>query len=126
MNARDISIFVGSFRPSNYGHEYIGYTNMTPQQAAQFLPIIKAFSEGRQIQKHGSNGEWIDMVYLTFEDHPSCYRIAPKPTRCKVGLFKRNNSSWTTSIPEKDWERAQEYLYFIRWISDPIEYTEKD
>ena len=50
---------------------------ITRENAKELLPIIKAYSEGKQIQ-YFEFGEWIDKEYLNFTDLPSFYRIKPK------------------------------------------------
>ena len=50
---------------------------ITRENAKELLPIIKAYSEGKQIQ-YFEFGEWIDKEYPNFTDLPSFYRIKPK------------------------------------------------
>lgn len=51
---------------------------MTQSEAQKYLPLIKAFSEGKIIQYfHGGN--WIDRDNLTFDGNIKDYRIKPEP-----------------------------------------------
>lgn len=51
---------------------------ITRENAKLLLSIIKAYSEGKQIQ-HFEFGEWIDKEYPDFTDLPYFYRIKPEP-----------------------------------------------
>ena len=63
---------------------------MTREKAKELLPIIKAYSEGKQIQ-HFEFGEWIDKEYPNFIDLISFYRIKPES---KYRPFKNNKECW--------------------------------
>ena len=63
---------------------------MTRENAKELLHIIKAYSEGKQIQ-YFEFGEWIDKEYPNFTDLPSFYRIKPEP---KYRPFKSLEECW--------------------------------
>ena len=63
---------------------------MTPNIAKELLPIIKAFSEGKQIQFFGGT-IWEDRNTLSFDSDPSRYRIKPEP---KYRPFKSVEECW--------------------------------
>lgn len=63
---------------------------MNPQTAKELLPIIKAFSEGKQIQFFGGT-IWEDRNTLSFDSNPSRYRIKPEP---KYRPFKSVEECW--------------------------------
>ena len=50
---------------------------VTKENAKDFLPFIKALSEGKKIQFFNGE-EWVDKEILTFDDKPHRYRIKPK------------------------------------------------
>ena len=50
---------------------------MIREQAAEFLPIIKAFAEGKTIQVKITDDEWIDIENPLFSGSPDEYRIEP-------------------------------------------------
>lgn len=52
---------------------------MTREEAAKLLPIIKAFSEGREIETKTSSG-WVSIGSMSFVGSPQDYRIKPSPT----------------------------------------------
>ena len=52
---------------------------MTREEAAKLLPIIKAFSEGREIETKTSSG-WVSTGSMSFVGSPNDYRIKPSPT----------------------------------------------
>lgn len=59
---------------------------MTPERAAELLPIIKAFSEGKAIQRQ-SNGQWMDLGKdVDFEYLPHTYRVRPNILRFKMAI----------------------------------------
>ena len=63
---------------------------ITRENAKELLPIIKAYSEGKQIQ-HFEFGEWIDKEYPNFTDLPSLYRIKSVP---QYRPFKNAGECW--------------------------------
>ena len=53
---------------------------MTPQRAAELLPVFKAYAEGKKIQCLCSNSEWDDLDDPRFSEDPSIkYRVKPEP-----------------------------------------------
>ena len=63
---------------------------MTSENAKELLPIIKAYSEGKEIQHFGEN-KWEDIKFPQFVDHPSSYRIKPE---LKYRPFKSVEECW--------------------------------
>lgn len=66
---------------------------MNRKEAAELLPIIKAFSEGKVIQVEQKNG-WVDADWanVSFDDYPSYkYRIKPEP---KYRPFANAEECW--------------------------------
>lgn len=51
---------------------------MNRKEAAELLPIIKAFSEGKVIQVKQTSGEWISFSHISFDGDPKYYRIKPE------------------------------------------------
>lgn len=64
---------------------------ITRENAKLLLPIIKAYSEGKEIE-HFAFGEWRDKEYPDFTDLPSFYRI--KPEQPKYRPFKNVEECW--------------------------------
>lgn len=52
---------------------------ITRENAKKLLPIIKAFSEGKQIQFRNNMNEWKEYNNFSFTEDASRYRIKPKP-----------------------------------------------
>ena len=48
---------------------------MTREEAKELLPIIKAYSEGKDIEYEDYDGEWVVLGNLLFKDKPNKYRI---------------------------------------------------
>ena len=63
---------------------------ITREDVKKLLPIMKAFSEGKQIQ-HFNINKWEDTDFMPFTDHPSYYRIKPEP---KYRPFKNSQECW--------------------------------
>ena len=51
---------------------------MNRKEAAELLPIIKAFSEGKEIQ-YKSNGSWFSAEDIVFIGEGQRFRIKPEP-----------------------------------------------
>ena len=65
---------------------------MTPEIAKELLPIIKAFSEGKQIQYFDPIcKEWTNIESPTFNEDSSKYRIKPES---KYRPFKSVEECW--------------------------------
>ena len=85
---------------------------MTREQASEFLPIIKAFAEGKVIQEF-NNSKWNDVNELDFLNFfnlgksPSIYRIKPEPNyipfinkeECWAEMHKHPDFGW---VKDKD------------------------
>lgn len=65
---------------------------MNRKEAAELLPIIKAFSEGKVIQIKQTSGEWIRFSNISFDGNPKFYRIKPEP---KYRPFANTEECWT-------------------------------
>lgn len=63
---------------------------MNRKEAAELLPIIKAFSEGKEIQ-YKSNGSWYPAENIAFIGGTQRFRIKPEP---KYRLFKDAEECW--------------------------------
>ena len=63
---------------------------MTRENAKKLLPIIKAYSEGKEIQHFWEN-KWEDIKFPQFVDLPSSYRIKPES---KYRPFKSVEECW--------------------------------
>lgn len=64
---------------------------MNRKEAAELLPIIKAFSEGKTLQIRPNGSEWIDIETASFTGLPSEYRIKPEP---KYRPFANAEECW--------------------------------
>ena len=63
---------------------------MKRKNAKELLPIIKAFSEGKQVQFF-NGGAWVDMEYPNFSEEPCLYRVKSEP---KYRPFKSVEECW--------------------------------
>jgi len=53
---------------------------MTKEEAKQWIPILQAYSEGKEIEMKASNDVWIGQRIWHFGSLVSDYRIKPTPT----------------------------------------------
>lgn len=51
---------------------------MTREHAKQFLPIMQAYAEGKEIEYQSETG-WSSIAIPGFRDDPSKYRVKPEP-----------------------------------------------
>lgn len=94
---------------------------MNRKEAAELLPIIKAFSEGKVIQVEQKNG-WVDADWanVSFDDYPSYkYRVKPKP---KYRPFKDKEECWKEMQKHQPfgWVKSQGQLRLIVRLVDGI------
>lgn len=78
---------------------------MNRKEAAELLPIIKAFSEGKTLQIRQNGSEWMDIETASFTGFPSEYRIKPES---KYRPFKD---------AEECWQEMQKHQPF-GWLKD--------
>lgn len=63
---------------------------MTREQAKKLLPVIQAFSEGKDIETKTGSG-WISIESMSFAGNPDSYRIKPEP---KYRPFANAEECW--------------------------------
>ena len=63
---------------------------ITREDAKKLWSIMKAYSEGKEIQLFNGK-EWINMERPFFNSGPDCYRIKPEP---KYRPFKNSQECW--------------------------------
>ena len=80
---------------------------MDRNQAKELLPVIKAFSEGKDIETKTGSG-WISIENMSFAGKPDGYRIKPEP---KYRPFKDAEECW------QDMQKHQPF----GWLKDKNE-----
>ena len=78
---------------------------ITKENAKDYLPLIKALSEGKEIEYKDYKDEWGVIEKFTFSDEPSHYRIK---SEIKYRPFKSK---------EECWEEMHKHLDF-GWVKD--------
>ena len=63
---------------------------MNRKEAKQLLPIIQAFSEGKDVETKTGSG-WISIENMSFAGNPDSYRIKPES---KYRPFKNAEECW--------------------------------
>ena len=63
---------------------------MNRKEAKQLLPIIQAFSEGKDVETKTGSG-WISIENMSFAGNPDSYRIKPEP---KYRPFRDSEECW--------------------------------
>lgn len=102
---------------------------MTPEQAKEMLPLIIAFSEGKEIQYNlpGDGLGWQTATDLSFNFWYLNYRIKPELVQYKYKryIYTNNNQSTLYLVTE---EAVQDNLKVhgekIRWIDTEWQYVE--
>ena len=82
---------------------------MTREEAKELLPIIKAYSEGKEIEYEDYDGEWGVLGNPLFKDKPNKYRIKLETKyrpfksveECFNEMSKHQPLGWLIDIGEK-------------------------
>ena len=80
---------------------------MTREEAKEYLPIMQAFAEGKQIQYLDDHGFWNDIkTCVSFDYNISCYRIKPE---IKYRPFKNQEECWEEMLKHQPfgWVRSK-------------------
>lgn len=100
---------------------------MTREEAKELLPIIQAWTEGKNIQFKNTFGAWIDIPNngkVCFDECLTEFRIKPEP---KYRPFKTQEECWQEMLKHQPfgWVRStiSDNLYLIEYISDDIDYN---
>lgn len=99
---------------------------MTQEEAKEFLPIIQAFAEGKQIQdKIEGVTDWVDTDEINFEYEGQKIKHRIKP-EIKYRPFKTQEECWHEmhKHPDFGWVKDKEKLsyYPIQEVSDTNHY----
>ena len=84
---------------------------MNRKEAKQLLPIIQAFSEGKDVETKTGSG-WMVIENMSFAGEPDCYRIKSESRyrpfanaeECWQEMLKHQPFGWVKSIDNKDSE----------------------
>lgn len=94
---------------------------MTREQAKKLLPVIQAFSEGKDIETKTGSG-WISIESMSFAGNPDSYRIKPEPNyrpfanaeECWQEMQKHQPFGW---LKMKDTESG---YYILKCIANQV------
>lgn len=78
---------------------------MDRNQAKELLPVIKAFSEGKDVETKTGSG-WMSIENMSFAGKPDSYRIKPEPKyrpfanakECWQEMLKHQPFGWIKNI----------------------------
>ena len=87
---------------------------MTRKEVKQFLPIMRAFAEGKDIQLKLFNGEWEDLENPVFLGNANDYRIKPnsvKPSQNSISKYRPFNNQ------EECWNEISKHQPF-GWVTN--------
>lgn len=99
---------------------------MTRDEAVKFAPIIKAYSEGKEIQFIGNDGDWHDFhnIDVIFCDNPDEYRIKPE---AKYRPFENAQECWDEMQKHQPfgWIYTEKYDRYdiMEYVSDGMAFT---
>lgn len=90
---------------------------MTKHNAHQYLPLIKALAEGKQLQFNNSdNTKWYDVTDLAFNLPVDRYRINTEPIKQEFYYILHRDNAISHQVAERvahlysDLSEAEEYL----------------
>ncbi len=94
---------------------------MTREEAKKLLPVIQAFSEGKDIETKTGSG-WISIESMSFAGNPDSYRIKPEPNcrpfanaeECWQEMQKHQPFGW---LKMKDTESG---YYILKCIANQV------
>ena len=99
---------------------------MNKDNVYEYLPLIQALTEGKQLQYKSSlsNGKWNDLDNVYFESPSGNYRIKPEPITFKyrrfIGLFYSKYYvgiyEYSPNTVEPDTFAFNMGKAFIKWI----------
>ena len=89
---------------------------MTREEARKLLPIIKAFSEGAEVETKTSTG-WLSTGSMSFVGSPQDYRIKPSPT---YRPFANTEECWNEMLKHQPvgWLKNSKEHLLITYIYD--------
>lgn len=89
---------------------------MTREDAKQLLPIIQAFSDGKDVETKAGSG-WISIENISFTGKPNNYRIKPEPT---YRPFANVEECWTEMLKHQPfgWVKSDKCFYNIVSVSN--------
>lgn len=97
---------------------------MTREEVKIMMPIIEAFSEGKEIQILDDVYGWVEMKNLILNWSPNFYRIKPEP---KYRPFKSREECWQEMQKHQPfgWIRSNisGILYLIDSVSDVMSFN---
>ena len=88
---------------------------MNKENAHEYLPIVQALANGKQLQYRDEHGNWSDTwgIYTpSFEADPTRYRIKPEPRTFEIYVHKHTHKISQLNYSDPNWERitVQEVL----------------
>lgn len=96
----------------------IGDRDMTPETAKEYLPLVKALSEGKRIQVKDGSG-WYTLGQPDFTSKPSSYRIKPEKRVAYVNIYPNGMNVHHSTREDADLNASKKRSGRIR-----IEYEE--
>ena len=97
---------------------------MTREEAAELLPIIQAYAEGKEIEIFDKTKKWETAILPHFDCDPSFYRIKPES---KYRPFKDAEECWTEMQKHQPFgwvfSKKTGVKYLIRYIDNTELFT---
>ena len=100
---------------------------MTPEQAKEILPLIIAFSEGKEIQYNlpGDGLGWQTATDLSFNFGYLNYRIKPELVQYRYKRYIYSNCLFVCTSPSIEGYLRESYdSECIKWIDTEWQYVE--
>uniref|UniRef100_UPI00402832EB hypothetical protein n=1 Tax=Segatella hominis TaxID=2518605 RepID=UPI00402832EB len=97
---------------------------MNRKEAAELLPIIQAYAEGKEIEIFDKTKKWETAILPHFDCDPSFYRIKPES---KYRPFKDAEECWTEMQKHQPFgwvfSKKTGVKYLIRYIDNTVLFT---
>lgn len=77
---------------------------MNKDNAKDYLPLVQALAEGKEIEWMNVNDKWQVLLEYSFESDPSKYRIKPEPREVWINRFPDGHDGLT-------WYETEEAAY---------------
>ena len=88
---------------------------MTKENAHEFLPLVQALVDGKDLQLSDENGNWMPLYNPVYFDRPSTlYRIKPEPVMVPLGPEDVNPGDFIRKISNPN------YRYLICSVTDSV------
>ena len=81
---------------------------MNKENAHEYLPLVQALADGRQLQHKNEHGEWVDIETIVCVA-PQKLRIKPEPRTFEMWYYKPTGRMYPWVEDEKQYVESDEW-----------------